>query len=379
MATPAYKTAVKQIGSTKNTAKLTQPKLKNTPVTAIKYGNTVKAKDRELMGAPSLAEKYGNIDYDRAAIERVFQDATDAEFAAKRKEYDRTAGKYYNNLASSQTAYLDAMRKANAQAVQSGANAGMQNANALSAILGMSQQSSADATQLAQDRRALEDQYAESRAKNIQEALEYANQQKLALGQLGANIYGVDAQKYVGELGYNAQIGAANTAASAEARAADQALRGTLYNADANLAGQKYASDSSFSGSRLNTLAELYGNMYNADQNLAGTKYTADSYKRSSSGGSGGSYRSTGGGGGGSGGAATGKISDNELAASLVGADPETIKRAAYLYGDAAVDNAIRRIAADSAAKKPGFGDFKVAEQKIKQKKTTPTLNPFFG
>jgi hypothetical protein len=345
----AYDTAKKALGDTKNTATLTQPKL-NTSIqpTAIKYGSNMTAQDRELQSAASLSELYGNIDYDRAAIESIFQGATDAEFAAKRAAYNRTANQFYNNLGTAQGSILEAQRRANAQAVQSGANAGMQNANQLSLLLGMSQQSTADATQLAQDARALEDEYAAARAQNVQDALEYANTQKMALGQLGSNIYATDAQKYVGELGYNAQIAAANAAASAEARAADQALRGTLYNADANLSGQRYASDSSFNASRLNALADLYGNMYNADQNLAGTKYTADSYRRNTASGSSGysSSRSSSGGSSSSSPNIVRQVAGSLMDAGLFSStgNPDIVRaqesKLRVMYGDKVVDEA---------------------------------------
>ena len=234
--------------------------------TTIKYGTPVKATDRGLMSTQDLAVKYGNVDYDRDAIEGVFQGAVDAEYAAKNKEYTRSANQYYNRLATSQNAYLDAMRKqAGLQAVQSGASQGMQAANQLSGMLGMSQQTSLDATTLAQQQRALADQQAAAQSAATKEALTYANQQKLALGTLGANIYATDAQKYAAELGYNAAVSAANTAASAQGYTADQALQGTTYNADKNFAGTTYTADKNYAGTT-----------YAADSSAGASKYSAD-------------------------------------------------------------------------------------------------------
>jgi hypothetical protein len=273
----AFYDAQQLLGTPQNTAQLNAPQIdQSLNPQAIQQGQLTSQQRAGLMGAESLSALYGNIDYDRSAIEGIFNAATDAEFAAKQAAYDRSANKYYDKLGTSQNAYLDAMRRSRAGAITSGVNAGIQNAQELSALLGMSQQTAADATQLAQDQRALSDQYAAAKAGNAQKALEYANATKLQLGTLGANVYGVDAQQYAAELGHNAQVQAANTAAGAQAYASDRGLQGTKFNAEANLAGQKYASDSAYNSSIYNTQGNLYGNMYGSDQNLAGTKYAAD-------------------------------------------------------------------------------------------------------
>ena len=243
--------------------------------TPLRFTDPVKATDRALISGANLAKQYGNINYDQGAIENVFQNAVDAEYAAKQAGYDRSAGQYYNRLGTSQNAYLDAMRKANAGAVQSGAALGMQSANALSGMLGMSQQTSADATKLVQDQRALVDQQAAAKAAAVQQAMQYADQQKAALMGAGVNLYSADTQKYIGELGANAQLGAANTAASAQGYTADQNLQGTRYNADQNLAGVRYGADQNLKGVDLTSSRNLSGTRYAADQGLAGQKVYA--------------------------------------------------------------------------------------------------------
>jgi hypothetical protein len=273
----SYAEAQQILGTPQNTAVLNDVRLDpSINPQAAQLGQAVAAQRGTALGAGELAAKYGNINYDQQAIQGLFNDATTAEYAAKRKEYDRSAGQYYNRLATSQDSYLASMRKANAGAVASGANTGMQNANMLSAMLGMSQQSSADATKLAQDSRALADQEAAARTKNAVDALTQANATKLQLGSLGVQLAGVDAQQYAAELGHNAQVQSANTAAGAQQYASDRNLQSSVYNADANLAGQKYASDTAFNSSTYGSQANLYGNMYGSDQNLKGTKYAAD-------------------------------------------------------------------------------------------------------
>lgn len=232
---------------------------------SINYGTTMEAKDRAAKSAADLAALYGGINYDQNAIEKIYKDATAADYAARKQDYNNTANQYYNRMALSQNSYLDAQRKANASAVMSGATRGMQNAAQLSTVLGLSQQSSLDNTKLAQDARLLSDQENAAYAKNTSDALTYANTVKQSLGTLSANEYATDAQKYAAELGYNAAVSAANTAASAQGYTADQALQGTTYNADKNFAGTTYTADKNYAGTT-----------YAADSSAGASKYSAD-------------------------------------------------------------------------------------------------------
>lgn len=244
----------------------------------VKYSTPGTATDRERLGAASLAAQYGNIDYDRQGIEDVFQKSVDATGAMKQKEYERSANQYYNRQAQSQNAYLGAMRKANAQAVSSGAARGMQSANELSALLGISQQTSLDNTTLAQDQRGLIDKLAADKAAATQKALEYANATKMGLGTLDANLYATDAQKYAAELGAKSQVDSANTAASAQEVAAQQARSGQEYTADQNLSGTQYTSDRNLEGVQYNANQNLAGTRYSAEQNRAGQEAYAGAY-----------------------------------------------------------------------------------------------------
>lgn len=241
----------------------------------IQYGTPVDAKDRQLLDAQQIAKQYGNINYDEDAIASIFRDQVDQEYAAKQAAYARTANQYYNRLGTSQNAYLDAMRKERAGAVMTGAAQGMQSSNALSALLGLSQQTSADNTMLTQEARALADQQAAAQAQARRDAMQYADQNRLAMATTGANLYGVDAQKYIGELGANAQVGAANIAASAQGYTADQGLAGTRYASDQNLAGTRYASDQNLKGVDLSSGRQLEGTQYSADKSLEGQRVYA--------------------------------------------------------------------------------------------------------
>jgi hypothetical protein len=241
----------------------------------VQYGQTVTPQRANLMGIEDLASKFGNINYDDAKIRDVFNQATDAQYAADKAAYKRTEGQYYNKLATSQDSYLDTMRRAASASVQNGANAGMQNANQLSAMLGMSQQTSDDALKLTQDARALEDKYNADKAANAQKAMQYADTQKLAVAGVATQEQANEAQMYASDTAYNAQVQAANTQAGADVYASDNALLGTRYNADQNLIGTKYASDSNLQGTKYNADKGLEGTKYSADKNLEGTKISA--------------------------------------------------------------------------------------------------------
>lgn len=238
--------------------------------TEIKYGHDVVANDRSARSAADLSALYGGINFDQAAIEGVYKKATAADYAARKQDYQNTAGQYYNRMATSQNTYLDAQRKANASAVMSGASRGMQNAAQLSTILGLSQQSSLDNTKLAQDARLLSDQENAAYAKNASDALTYSNLVKNQLGTLSANEYATDAQKYAAELGAGSAIATANTAASAQGYTADQALQGTQYNADKNLAGTQYTADKNYAGTTYASDKSASASGYAADKGYAG-------------------------------------------------------------------------------------------------------------
>ena len=196
-----------------------------------------------LRSAEDLASLFGGITYDEAAIRAKFDAATKAEYDLKRKEYEATANKFYEQMYGTQATALDTIRRNNAAAVATGASRGIQAANELSAILGLQETNTQTASELAQQRNLLADQEGAALAKNIVDAMTTSNAVKQALGNLAANLYASDTQFDVGAMQYYAAL---NQAA--------QALQGTIYSADRNLDASKYA----------------------ADQNLAGVQYTAD-------------------------------------------------------------------------------------------------------
>lgn len=206
-----------------------------------------------LRSIEDLASLYGGITYDEAAIRAKFDAATKAEYDLKRKEYEATANKFYEQMYGTQATALDTIRRNNAAAVATGASRGIQAANELSAILGLQETNTRTASELAQQRNLLADQEAAAFAKNIVDAMTTSNAVKQALANLAANLYASDTQFDVGAMQYYAAL---NQAA--------QALQGTIYNADRNLDASKYAADQN-----------LAGVQYNADKNVEAAGVTA--------------------------------------------------------------------------------------------------------
>lgn len=149
----------------------------------------------QLKGAAELSSLYGNIDYDEASIKKKFDTATNDAYKVKQKEYQQAENAYYDQMANQQFSTVDAIRRANAQAIASGATKGMQAANELSAVLGLQQEAATGATTLATDRQKIIDEHVAALSQNAVDALSAANEAKLKLGTLGSDIYASDVQR----------------------------------------------------------------------------------------------------------------------------------------------------------------------------------------
>lgn len=172
--------------------------------------------------AADLAAQYG-ITYDRQAIEDILTSAAKAEYDTKNTGQKQAERTYNAGLAGTQNTLLDTLKQQQTQAVMNGANKGMQAANALSAILGVSQESVQGATELAQARALLANEYAANLAGARKDALTQANAAGGDLLAKAATIYGYDTTKYGEQMQYNANVNTAN----------------------ANYGAQKYASNAS--------------------------------------------------------------------------------------------------------------------------------------
>ena len=204
-----------------------------------------------LMGLP-MGDLYG-INYEQDYIRKLLDDATAAEYNAKRQEFAATERGYYDQLYDAQNTALDTIRANNSAAVASGASKGMAAAQQLAAVLGLQQESVGAATDLANQRNELAAKEAAAYSANANTALNTSNTLKQAIQNADLTKYGYDTQNYVGELDYNAAL----RATIAEIIQSQNAAAATMYNADRNLDGTRYAADASAKASNRG-----YGNGY---------------------------------------------------------------------------------------------------------------------
>ena len=204
-----------------------------------------------LMGLP-MGDLYG-INYEQDYIRKLLDDATAAEYNAKRQEFAATERGYYDQLYDAQSTALDTIRANNSAAVASGASKGMAAAQQLAAVLGLQQESVGAATDLANQRNELAAKEAAAYSANANTALNTSNNLKQAIQNADLTKYGYDTQNYVGELDYNAAL----RATIAEIIQSQNAAAATMYNADRNLEGTRYAADANARASNRG-----YGNGY---------------------------------------------------------------------------------------------------------------------
>ena len=241
-----------------------------------------KTERSSLMTGDQLAKQYGNITYDEDAIRSKFDNATKAEYALKNKEYANTENQFSNQMYNAQTNNVDALRRANASAISTGASKGMQAAQELKAMLGMQDASTEGATELARARTQLVDKEAAAYSANVVDALTQANATKAQLGTLGANLYAADTQFDVGAMQQAAQMDAnakslqgvgrtaeateymANQNRAGQVKAAQLGKEGVIYNADQSLLGNKAMANSNYNSA-----------VYNADSNLTAAEITS--------------------------------------------------------------------------------------------------------
>ena len=161
--------------------------------------------DTSLLGGQKLAGMYG-VTYDRDEIENILNDATNAAYVQEFNEQKINEDNFYNELASTAATQYDQARQDRGAAIMSGASAGARAANELSSMLGVSQNSSDAISQLAQQRKSIQDAKAAAIAQNAANALDKANAAGEALGQLDVSQQANRVNQYTADSEYNAQI-----------------------------------------------------------------------------------------------------------------------------------------------------------------------------
>lgn len=158
----------------------------------------------QLNTGATVADRLG-INYDLDEILKIFQDAVAAGNAVTQEMYDQATDKYYQNVAAQTADYLDSMRKANAEALTTGASRGVAAANELSTMLGMSQQGQDAALDLALEGLNLGDQMGADMAQAYEDAYNQYNDLGLQMGQLDNEAFAYLVQQYLGELQFLAE------------------------------------------------------------------------------------------------------------------------------------------------------------------------------
>jgi hypothetical protein len=148
----------------------------------------------------------GNLNIDQDKIMEIYQKATRDEFKGKAQALQDAENRFSSNLYNTQMSARDAIRKANASATATGASRGIQASQEFGALLGLQDQSTDAATELAQARAALGLQEQAELSKDVMESMMTADQNKLAIGGLANNKYATDTQFSVGQMDYTAAM-----------------------------------------------------------------------------------------------------------------------------------------------------------------------------
>ena len=222
-------------------------------------------------GGIGLGDLY-QLDYDRNKIEQIFNQGTDAQYALMQKENQIAQNQYANNQFANQQSALETLRQQRNSQIASGMARGLNAAQEQGTVLGLQQDASAGALELANQQQLQADKIAAEYASNVSKALQEANSVKQAMAQVAAQMYEADMLGYTGELNYAGQM----DANASDRYGYDLGLEGTKYTADKNYEGTKYNADKNYEGTVYSSNKNYEGTVYNADKNYEGTKYNAD-------------------------------------------------------------------------------------------------------
>lgn len=214
---------------------------------------TIQAVYPTLRSAQELAALYG-LDYNLDNIYNTLMKSVDEGYKVRYADQDIAEDKYYDNTATAQGTLMSTLDNQKSQAIMSGVNKGMQAAQALSTMLGISQQFAGGASQLAADRGKLSKEYSASKAQTGVNALTQYNTMGQQLADISKSIYSSDATSYAAQLGYNADANTANAT-----------MEAAQSNAQSNLASNLSAG-----------LAQIWNGYQNGQYSLAEAQINAD-------------------------------------------------------------------------------------------------------
>ena len=249
-----------------------------------------------LKTAKELAQLYG-LDYNYDNIYNTLMNSVNKSYDTRYAEQGNAEGKYYDQAATAQSTLMDTIRQQQSQAVQQGTNKGMQAANALSSMLGVSQQFAGNATSLAEQRALIAKEQQASIAKTGESALNAYNTMGQQLGDISKNLYSSDTSSYAAGLDYNASANTANASMAASAMQAQAQVQATLTNSLADIQNSFHSGQISKETANIASNAQIqsakqYGvdaATINSAATRAAAQTTANAYKQYSGGSSGGS------------------------------------------------------------------------------------------
>ncbi len=160
----------------------------------------------QLLSLDNLHNQLGVGAPDLSNIQKTYQNAATAQYQAaieSQKEQEKT---FYNSLAGIQNNALDTIRNSLGTNTNSGANAGMQTAAMLSAILGTQSSSLDSLNSLIGGRKTIDSEYSANMAAAIKDAQSYYDTLVSQGMTLDRQLYNDMIQQLAAELDYNAGI-----------------------------------------------------------------------------------------------------------------------------------------------------------------------------
>lgn len=227
------------------------------------YNNT----GQTNLGGIGLGDLY-ELDYDRDAIEKVFNQGTDAQYALMQKENQIAQNQYANNQFANQQSAIESLRQQRNEQIASGMARGLNAAQEQGTILGLQQEGAAGALELANKQQLAADEIAVAYANNVAKALEEANAVKQAMAGISAQLYEADMLGYTGELSAAAQM----DANASNRFGSELGYEGSIYTADRNYDSAKYTADRNYDAAVLAAEAQIQAAQVAAGAQVAAAK-----------------------------------------------------------------------------------------------------------
>lgn len=262
--------AKEELGGVKEPVYLTKHMGSDTPI--------AKPGAPELRTLDELAKAFG-IEYNYQAIYDKFNDSVEKQYDAIYQRQKQNEDKYYDNAAAAQNTLLDTLSRDRSNAVSAGVSKGMQAANALGAMLGVSQQFANNATALSQERSNTAKDYGAALAKAVVDAEATSNERKNAIMEIAKMLYGYDSEQYVANMDNYNTILTNNAALQQSYMSNHTALQNALASIFGGVVNNKITGDANVQSSLLASEAQKAAQEYAAQQSLLGSQYVADTNK----------------------------------------------------------------------------------------------------